>query len=113
MWTLIGVVLAGLVAFVVDARSGRRDPASGQELRDVRDDVHDLQDELHDVRDELRTELRTGFGDVREEMRDLRVELRDELRTGLRELHRIAETQAEMNGQLAVLRALAHTHDAA
>jgi hypothetical protein len=67
VWTLNGVVIAGMVAFVVDARAGRRSSDAG-----------------------LRTELR-----------EVRVDLRQ-----------IAETQAEMNGQLVVLRTMAHTHDA-
>ena len=81
VWTMIAVVVAGLVAVMLDTRSG-----------------------IRQVGDQMRNELRNEIGGLRNEFRDeiggLRTEM-GELRT---EVHRLAENQADMNGQLSVLR---------
>ncbi len=105
VWTLIGVIVAGMIAFVLDARGGRHSLSSELRL--------EFRTELGDLREEMRDEMRGGFHDLRSADEAIRHELRQRDQVIWQELRRIAETQAEMNGQLAVLRAMAHTHDGA
>lgn len=66
-WTLIGIVIAGGIGFVVDARQGRRD--LGTELkgaiRDLDSKIDGKIDGLDSKIDGLRTELKGDFSDLR------------------------------------------------
>ncbi|HUA96452.1 MAG TPA: hypothetical protein VMB82_13120 [Acidimicrobiales bacterium] len=91
LWTLIGFLGGGLVAFFVDARAGWRQLAA-----------------------ELRTEVRTGIGALRAEFKDDLGEARTECKAhlnGLRdEVHVLAERPAEMNARFDVVVSVAQTH---
>ncbi len=125
VWTLVGVILTGIVALAVDERAGRRslEAALHADVRGARDETSEVRDELRTEIREVRDELRTEIREVRTELHEVSDEMGTQLRAvdlgvrhELRELHvelgRIAETQAVMNAQLVVLRTLAHTHDA-
>ncbi|GEM_PF-5849708 len=120
IWTLIGVVMAGLISLAVEARTARTGLRAGMDgLRidlqtELRSEIGGLRGEMAQMRTELRTEFQTEMGALRTEFRTELVTLRTENRTetgsiraeigGLRtDVQRLAEGQAEMRGELREL----------
>ncbi|MGH9090466.1 MAG: hypothetical protein ACRDZR_03655 [Acidimicrobiales bacterium] len=105
IWTLIALIGAAMVAMTVDARSGRR------ELRtELKGDITGLRTELKADINGLRTELKADINGLRTELNGDTTGLKGEI-DGLRsEVHLLAERQAEMNGRLDLVAAMAHTH---
>ena len=89
-WALIGIVTTGLVAFMVDARSGRRHLGDQIELRV----------------DRSITELRTVI-DQRFDTVDRRLDTMEQ------RIHTLNGDVRDIKGQVAVVRQQAHTHPAA
>ena len=96
-WALIGIVTTGLVAFMVDARSGRRHLGDQIELRV----------------DRSITDLRTVM-DARFDAVDQRFNAVDRrLDTMEQRIHTLNGDVRDIKGQVAVVRQQAHTHPAA
>lgn len=86
VWTLVGVIIAGMVGIFAMFRS----EIGG-----------------------LRTEMKTEIGGLRGEISGLRGEMKAEI-SGLSDrIQELSERQAEMTGQLTILRDMAHTHPVA
>ena len=107
-WALIGIVTTGLVAFMVDARSGRRHLGDQIELRMDRSITN-----LRTVMDRSITDLRTVM-DARFDAVDQRFNAVDRrLDTMEQRIHTLNGDVRDIKGQVAVVRQQAHTHPAA
>jgi hypothetical protein len=142
VWAVIGILGALLIAVLAESRSDRRAFGAkfdqlearigrlvselGARIDGVRDGLETkLGARIDGVRDGLETKLGARIDGVREGLETklgARIDgVRDGLETKLgaridgveTQLRRLADAQAEMNGQLVVLRQMAHTHNAA
>jgi hypothetical protein len=127
VWAVIGILGALLIAVLAESRSDRR--AFGAKFDQLEARIGRLVSELgariDGVRDGLETKLGARIDGVRDGLETklgARIDgVRDGLETKLgaridgveTQLRRLADAQAEMNGQLVVLRQMAHTHNAA
>ena len=114
-WALIGIVTTGLVAFMVDARSGRRHLGDQIELRmdRVEHRVDRSITNLRTVMDRSITDLRTVM-DARFDAVDQRFNAVDRrLDTMEQRIHTLNGDVRDIKGQVAVVRQQAHTHPAA
>ena len=103
-WALIGIVTTGLVAFMVDARSGRRHLGDQLGLRVDRSIA------------DLRTVMDARFDgvDQRFDSVDRRLNAVDRrLDTMERRIHTLNGDLRDIKGQVAVVRQQSHTHPAA
>jgi hypothetical protein len=112
VWAVIGILGALLIAVLAESRSDRR--AFGAKFDQLEARIGRLVSELgariDGVRDGLETKLGARIDGVRDGLETKLGARIDGVETQLR---RLADAQAEMNGQLVVLRQMAHTHNAA
>ncbi len=103
-WALIGIVTTGLVAFMVDARSGRRHLGDQIELRMDRSitDLRTVMDARFDAVDQRFDAVDQRFNAV-----DRRLDTMEQ------RIHTLNGDVRDIKGQVAVVRQQAHTHPAA
>ncbi|MCL4423340.1 MAG: hypothetical protein M1115_09315 [Actinobacteria bacterium] len=92
-WSAIGILAVavfGLGAFL------------SQQIGGLRGEIGGLRSDMESQIGELRSDMESQIGGLRGEIGALRSEV-----------HRLAERQAEMTGELSLLRQMAHTHTAA
>ena len=97
IWAVLAVMVGLMVPLMLDIRSGNRrlEASLRAESGSVREEIGSLRDRTGEKFDELRGELAA---------------VKDELGA---EIHALAVNQAEMNGQLIVLREFATSRQAA
>ncbi|MHB1772083.1 MAG: hypothetical protein ACYCST_10120 [Acidimicrobiales bacterium] len=105
VWVLIGVVISGMLGFVLDARSSRRHIESRIDGLGGKIDAQgaSLGARIDALGAELRSEMATLGSDLRSEMATLGSDLRSEMATLGAEVHHMA-------GQMEVLVSHDHTH---
>ena len=117
-WALIGLVTTGLVAFMVDARSGRRHLGDQLELRVDRSiaDLRTVMDARFDSVDQRFDSVDQRFDSVdqRFDSVDQRFDSVDRrLDTMEQRIHTLNGDVRDIKGQVAVVRQQSHTHPAA
>ncbi len=108
IWAVLAVMVGLMVPLMLDIRSGNRrlEASLRAEIGSVREEIGSLRDRTGEKFDELRGELAA----VKDELRGELAAVKDELGA---EIHALAVNQAEMNGQLIVLREFATSRQAA
>ena len=119
IWAVLAVMVGLMVPLMLDIRSGNRrlEASLRAEIGSVREEIGSLRDRTGEKFDELRGELAAVKDELRGELAAVKDELRGELAAVKDELgaeiHALAVNQAEMNGQLIVLREFATSRQAA
>ena len=90
LWTLVAVIIAGVIGILAMMRS-----EFGGLRTEMKTEIGGLRGEISGLRSEMKTEI----GEVRSEISGLSDRIQE-----------LSERQAEMTGQLTILRDMAHTH---